>query len=73
MEELGQDFGYGLTEQEVNYLINHEWARTADDVLFRRTKVGYHFNNKQIENLESYIEKRIRTDAKPSSLLESAV
>lgn len=73
MEELGQDFGYGLTEQEVNYLINYEWARTADDVLFRRTKVGYHFNNKQIENLESYIEKRIRTDAKPSSLLESAV
>ena len=73
MVDLGKDFGHGLTEQEVRYLITHEWARTADDILFRRTKVGYHFNTKQIEALEVYIDKQLSEEAKPSPLLESAV
>ena len=38
--ELGEDYGGGLTEREVRYLVEHEWARTADDVLWRRTKAG---------------------------------
>jgi len=37
---LGEDYGGGLTEREVAYLIDQEWARTADDVLWRRTKCG---------------------------------
>lgn len=37
---LGQDFGAGLSEREVRYLIENEWARTADDILWRRTKLG---------------------------------
>jgi glycerol-3-phosphate dehydrogenase len=37
---LGEDYGGGLTEREVAYLIEQEWARTADDVLWRRTKCG---------------------------------
>lgn len=73
LEELGNDFGYGLTEQEVNYLIEHEWARTADDILFRRTKVGYHFNDKQIETLERYVESRLNDQAKPHRILESVI
>lgn len=40
--DLGADLGYGLTEREVAYLRDHEWAVTADDVLWRRTKVGLH-------------------------------
>ena len=38
--DLGQAFGSGLTEAEVRYLVDHEWARTARDILWRRTKIG---------------------------------
>jgi D-erythritol 1-phosphate dehydrogenase len=40
MADLGQDFGAGLTSREIDYLMAEEWARTADDVLWRRTKCG---------------------------------
>ena len=36
--DLGEDFGNGLYAREVDYLVRNEWARTADDVLWRRTK-----------------------------------
>lgn len=38
--ELGEDFGSGLTEAELRYLVAHEWAASAEDVLWRRTKLG---------------------------------
>jgi glycerol-3-phosphate dehydrogenase len=38
--DLGRDFGNGLTEREVDYMVREEWARTADDVLWRRSKCG---------------------------------
>ncbi len=38
--ELGEDYGGGLTERELRYLVEHEWAQTAEDVLWRRTKTG---------------------------------
>ncbi len=41
-EGLGQEIAPGLYEAELNYLHRHEWARSADDVLWRRTKLGLH-------------------------------
>jgi glycerol-3-phosphate dehydrogenase len=38
--DLGEDLGHGLTAAEVDYFVRNEWARTADDVLWRRTKCG---------------------------------
>jgi glycerol-3-phosphate dehydrogenase len=38
--DLGEDFGAGLCEREISYLQQHEWARSAEDVLWRRTKCG---------------------------------
>ena len=38
--ELGEHFGGGLHAAEVDYMIAHEWARSADDILWRRTKCG---------------------------------
>jgi glycerol-3-phosphate dehydrogenase len=38
--DLGEDFGAGLTERELRYFVEREWARTAEDVLWRRTKTG---------------------------------
>lgn len=40
--ELGVDLGGGLTTREVKYLVEHEWARTAEDILWRRSKLGLH-------------------------------
>ena len=42
--ELGQHFGAGLYEIEANYLINHEWATSAEDILWRRSKLGLHMS-----------------------------
>jgi D-erythritol 1-phosphate dehydrogenase len=40
--DLGEDFGAGLTERELRYLVEREWARSVEDVLWRRTKAGLH-------------------------------
>ena len=40
--DLGEDFGGGLSVAEVRYLYRVEWARTAEDILWRRTKTGLH-------------------------------
>jgi len=38
--DLGEEFGAGLSAREVDWLVEREWARTAEDVLWRRTKLG---------------------------------
>lgn len=40
IDDLGTQFGAGLTQAELDYLCTHEWARTAEDVLWRRSKLG---------------------------------
>lgn len=47
IESLGREFGAGLSEAELRYLAIHEWARTAEDVLMRRTKLGLHMAKPQ--------------------------
>ena len=39
-EDLGKDLGVGLAEREVDYLVRHEWARSAEDILWRRSRLG---------------------------------
>ena len=39
-DDLGERFGDDLTAAEVRYLMRHEFAETADDVLWRRSKLG---------------------------------
>ncbi len=53
--DLGQDFGHGLTAIEVDYLVAQEWARTADDILWRRTKLGLRFDTGQTDALVQYL------------------
>ena len=45
--ELGAEVAPGLYETELVYLHEHEWARSADDVLWRRSKLGLHFSAAQ--------------------------
>ena len=46
-EGLGRSFGGCLTEREVKYLVANEWAQTAEDILWRRTKSGLHMTPAQ--------------------------
>ncbi len=52
MADLGPDFGAGLHEAEVRYLTEREFARTADDILWRRTKLGLHIDEAGQKALE---------------------
>jgi glycerol-3-phosphate dehydrogenase len=47
LQDLGTDHGAGLTDAEVEYLRTHEWAESADDILWRRTKLGLHMTPQQ--------------------------
>ncbi len=53
-EALGIDFGHGLTEAEVRYLMTREWARSADDILWRRTKLGLRLSADQAATLAEF-------------------
>lgn len=55
LADLGRDFGAGLYEAEVRYLMQHEWAKVAEDVLWRRTKRGLHFSAGQAEALDEFM------------------
>jgi glycerol-3-phosphate dehydrogenase len=54
---LGENFGGGLYEAEVRYLIAHEWAREAADVLWRRTKCGVHMSPGQRQHFIAAMRK----------------
>lgn len=54
-DDCGRDFGHGLTEREVRHLVQREWARSADDVLWRRTKLGLRFLPEEAARLEEFI------------------
>ena len=49
---LGEEFGAGLTEREVRYCVEREWARTAEDLLWRRTKCGLLMSEAQRSRVE---------------------
>ncbi|WP_421760820.1 glycerol-3-phosphate dehydrogenase [Devosia sp.] len=57
--ELGMFFGGTLYEAEVEYLIAHEWAMTADDVLWRRTKQGLRLNGEEKARLAGFMAARV--------------
>ncbi len=53
--DLGTDFGAGLTAAEVDWLRREEWAETADDILWRRTKLGLRLDPAQQARLAAYL------------------
>jgi glycerol-3-phosphate dehydrogenase len=55
--DLGRTIGADLTEREVDWLVHTEWARTADDVLWRRSKLGLRFNAAETAVLAKYLSR----------------
>ncbi|MCP1215731.1 glycerol-3-phosphate dehydrogenase [Acetobacter orientalis] len=59
LQEMGTVLGGDLTTREVDYLIQREWARTAEDVLWRRSKLGLHLNEEEKRKVADYIEQKV--------------
>ncbi len=55
LDDLGQTFGADLTAAEVHYLMQKEWAHAADDVLWRRSKLGLRFSGAQHAALADFM------------------
>jgi glycerol-3-phosphate dehydrogenase len=58
MNDLGLHFGAGLTQAEVDYLREREWAMHSDDILWRRTKRGLHMTAEERAHVQRYLESR---------------
>ena len=63
MADLGPCLGADLTAAEVGYLMEREWAQTADDVLWRRSKLGLHFSSSERERLDKFMVDRTGSPA----------
>ena len=56
--DLGRHFGATLFAAEIEYLIDQEWATSAEDVLWRRTKCGLHMTPSEREAVSHYLRER---------------
>jgi glycerol-3-phosphate dehydrogenase len=65
--DLGQVFGADLTEAEVRYLIAEEWATRADDVLWRRSKLGLRLSPAETTALEAFMQTASARRSAPSA------
>jgi glycerol-3-phosphate dehydrogenase len=55
LADLGEDFGSGLRQREIDYLMREEWAQSAEDIAWRRTKLGLTLTAPQLDRLKSYM------------------
>jgi glycerol-3-phosphate dehydrogenase len=62
--DLGRDFGATLTEAEIDYLMREEWAERAEDVLWRRSKLGLRLSAEQAAALADAMDARRRNAAR---------
>ena len=60
---LGRMFGAGLTEAEARYLVEAEFARSADDILWRRSKLGLHMSDAERGAFSDWMTDHIKTHA----------
>ncbi len=56
VEDLSDYFGHGLFAHEIDWAIANEWVRSAEDFLWRRSKLGLRLNQSQVDSLENYIK-----------------
>ena len=62
-EDLGEDFGATLTAREVSWLMDKEYARAAEDVIWRRNKLGLRMTPDQVARLGQWIGEQGRADS----------
>lgn len=57
--DLGEPLGDGLYEAEVDYLVHKEWALAAEDILWRRSKLGLHVSDETVARLRTWLDRDI--------------
>lgn len=55
-EDMGEDFGGGMTQVEVDFLVREEWARSAEDIYWRHSKTGLHASPADHQRLAAYLQ-----------------
>ena len=63
----GQDFGHDFCEAELRWLVEKEWAQTAEDVLWRRTKLGLVMSAAETERIARYLVQIKQSGAPPAA------
>ncbi len=53
--DLGEDFGHGIYQRELDWAVENEWVRQADDFLWRRSKLGLRMSAAEVEKLQAYL------------------
>jgi glycerol-3-phosphate dehydrogenase len=64
VDGLGEDLGDGVYEAEIDYLRRHEWAHSADDILWRRSKLGLHVSETTKARLSAWLAQDSAADRK---------
>jgi glycerol-3-phosphate dehydrogenase len=67
MGDLGRDFGHGLSEAELAWLVEREWAITAEDVLWRRSKLGLVMTPSEAQEIAAYLARVTRGSGSPAA------
>lgn len=67
LTDMGQHFGHSLYAREVEFLCQQEWVRTADDILWRRSKLGYLFNAAETAALSRHLQLLSKQTAQQTS------
>ena len=55
LDDLGEHFGHEFFEAELRYLVEHEWVRSLDDAIWRRTKQGMWLNDEQQARISEWL------------------
>ncbi len=58
--DLGLHYGEGVYEAEMRYLVQYEWARTPEDILWRRSKLGLHVSRETARSLDQLLPRLLR-------------
>ncbi len=56
LSDLGEHYGDQIYKSEIDYLVENEWAQSAEDILWRRSKLGLHVSDDTVSNIENYLK-----------------
>lgn len=58
LKDMGHDFGGTLFQREIEYLMKYEWAECAEDVVWRRTKLGIRLSKMEVSFIDDWMRKK---------------
>jgi glycerol-3-phosphate dehydrogenase len=67
IEDMGAEIAPGLYEAEAEYMVRHEWAVTAADILWRRSKLGLHLPKGTEQKLDAWLQSRASRKVVPAA------